>query len=174
MPFFNNNGRNLAGKGMSREQRTEMSNPLEDLQREQIRKNNERLHSLGICSLVGEIDASSKRVALPTTRKKITYQETIPQSSRVLRSHAMHDDENSKEMADDQVVEDEANGQEGVEKQKGGRKRTKMHNVNDRLNQPPQRVHYNAKGQPDGNNASEFSNFIATLVKSHIPLGHDD
>jgi len=89
----------------------------------------------------------------------------------------MHDGENREEMANDQVVEDEvlsADGQEGVEKQKGGRKRTKMHHVSDRLNQPPQRVHYNGKGQPDGNNASEFSNFIATLVKSHIPIGHDD
>ncbi|KAK1608732.1 hypothetical protein QYE76_032405 [Lolium multiflorum] len=68
----------------------------------------------------------------------------------------------------------EGDGQEGEEKQKGGRKRTRMHHVYDRLNQPPQRVHYNAKGQPDGKNASEFSNFIATLVKSHIPIAHDD
>ncbi|XP_051221851.2 uncharacterized protein [Lolium perenne] len=86
----------------------------------------------------------------------------------------MHDGEDSEEMADDQVEEDEDDGQEGEEKKKGGRKRTRMHHVYDRLNQPPQRVHYNAKGQPDGKNASEFSNFIATLVKSHIPIAHDD
>ncbi|KAM0888318.1 hypothetical protein ACQ4PT_028431 [Festuca glaucescens] len=147
------------GKRMASERETDMSSPLEDVQRAEIRKNNERLHSLGIRSLV---------------RERI-YQETIPHSSRVLRSHsAMHDGEDSEEMADDQVEEDEGDGQEGEEKKKGGRKRTKMHHVYDRLNQPPQRVHYNAKGQPDGKNASEFSNFIATLVKSHIPIAHDD
>uniref|UniRef100_A0ACD5VIC3 Uncharacterized protein n=1 Tax=Avena sativa TaxID=4498 RepID=A0ACD5VIC3_AVESA len=49
-----------------------------------------------------------------------------------------------------------------------------MHNVYDRANKPPVPVSFNEKGQPDGDNASEFSNFIATLVKTHIPLGHED
>ena len=55
-----------------------------------------------------------------------------------------------------------------------GRKRTKMHTVYDRANQPAVPVSFNEKGQPNGDNASEFSNFIATLVKTHIPLGHED
>jgi hypothetical protein len=42
------------------------------VQRAEIRKNNERLHSLGIRSLVREVDAL-KRVPLPTTRKKVVY-----------------------------------------------------------------------------------------------------
>jgi hypothetical protein len=55
-----------------------------------------------------------------------------------------------------------------------GRKQTKMHCVYDRANKPPVPVSFNEKGQPNGDNASEFSNFIATLVKTHIPLGHED
>jgi hypothetical protein len=47
-----------------------------------------------------------------------------------------------------------------------------MHRVYDRKAQPPVLVPFNEKGQPDGVNASEFNNFIATHVKSHIPLGH--
>jgi hypothetical protein len=49
-----------------------------------------------------------------------------------------------------------------------------MHRVYDRKGQPPVPVPFNDKGQPDGVNASEFNNFIATHVKSHIPLGHAD
>ena len=51
---------------------------------------------------------------------------------------------------------------------------TQMHNVYDRKGQPPVPVLFNEKGQPIGKNASEFNNFIATLVKSHTPLGHAD
>jgi hypothetical protein len=57
---------------MSSERETDMSSPLEDVQRAEIRKNNERLHSLGIRSLVREVDAF-KRVPVPTTRKKVVY-----------------------------------------------------------------------------------------------------
>ena len=63
-----------------------------------------------------------------------------------------------------------------IKKQRGRRgKRTRMHNVYDRLGTiPPIRVEYNGDGQPIGENASEFSNFISTLVKSKISLGHND
>lgn len=63
-----------------------------------------------------------------------------------------------------------------IKKQRGRRgKRTRMHNVYDRLGTvPPIRVEYNGDGQPIGDNASEFSNFISTLVKSKISLGHND
>lgn len=76
-------------------------------------------------------------------------------------------------MPDDQTAENEGDEEDG-QKKKGGRKRTRMHSVYDRLNMPPETVHYNAKGQPDGENASELSNFISTLVKSHIPIAHAD
>jgi hypothetical protein len=59
-------------------------------------------------------------------------------------------------------------------KTRKGRKRTRMHTVYDRGNKPPVPVSFNEKGQPDGDNASEFSNFIATLVKTHMPLKHED
>ena len=57
---------------------------------------------------------------------------------------------------------------------RNGRKRTKMHVVYDRADKPAVSVSFNEKGQPDGDNASEFSNFIATLVKTHITVGHED
>jgi len=50
-----------------------------------------------------------------------------------------------------------------------------MHNVYDGLGTvPPICVEYNGDGQPIGENASEFSNFISTLVKSKISLRHTD
>lgn len=50
-----------------------------------------------------------------------------------------------------------------------------MHSVYDRLGTvPPIRVEYNEDGQPVGDNASEFSDFIFTLVKSKIYLRHTD
>ena len=65
-------------------------------------------------------------------------------------------------------------GLDDQNKKRNGRKRTRMHRVYDRTGQPPVLVSFNEKGQPDGKNASEFNNFIATHVKSHIPLGHAD
>jgi len=60
------------------------------------------------------------------------------------------------------------------ETETSGRKRTRMHKVYDRAKKPPVPVSFNERGQPYGDKASEFSNFISTIVKTHIPLRHED
>ncbi|KAM0873062.1 hypothetical protein ACQ4PT_038316 [Festuca glaucescens] len=101
----------------------------------------------------------------------------IPESTRVLRSQSvMHESDNEEDADNEQELEEneELGLDDQQKKKKDGRKRTRMHTVYDRGNQPPVPVSFNEKGQPNGDNASEFSNFIATLVKTHIPLGHED
>ena len=62
---------------MSREEETDMSNPLEDRRAEEIRKNTARMHSLGLPSLLGEVNALCKRVPLQNTRKKVMHQTEL-------------------------------------------------------------------------------------------------
>lgn len=99
----------------------------------------------------------------------------VPQSTRVLRSRsavaASDYNEDDEDMLAGQNEEDEGLGGSGdQETEKSGRKRTRMHKVYDRANKPPIPVSFYERGQPDGDNASEFSNFISTIVKTHIPL----
>ena len=57
---------------------------------------------------------------------------------------------------------------EGSQK-KGGRKITRKANIYARLNQPKIHIPLNGNGQPVGPDATEFANFIGTLVRKHIP-----
>ena len=52
---------------------------------------------------------------------------------------------------------------------KGGRKITRKANIYARLNQPKIHIPLNGDGQPVGPDATEFANFIGTLVRKHIP-----
>uniref|UniRef100_A0A8R7P824 Transposase, Ptta/En/Spm, plant n=1 Tax=Triticum urartu TaxID=4572 RepID=A0A8R7P824_TRIUA len=52
---------------------------------------------------------------------------------------------------------------------KGGRKITRKANIYARLNQPKIHIPLNGDGQPVGPDATEFANFIGTLVRNHIP-----
>ena len=61
----------------------------------------------------------------------------------------------------------------GKEK-KGGRTITQKADVYARLNQPKIHIPLNELGQPIGPKATEFANFIGTLVRKHIPLGQLD
>uniref|UniRef100_A0A453QQ43 Uncharacterized protein n=1 Tax=Aegilops tauschii subsp. strangulata TaxID=200361 RepID=A0A453QQ43_AEGTS len=107
-----------------------------------------------------------------TKRKKSTAEKPIVEVTRVLRSQTTRDVE---EMPCDNIQEDEDHELGQETKGKKGKKRTRMHNVYDRLGTvPPIRVQYNEDGQPVGDNASEFSNFISTLVKCKISLRHTD
>ncbi|XP_048538097.1 uncharacterized protein LOC125516843 [Triticum urartu] len=56
---------------------------------------------------------------------------------------------------------------EGSQK-KGGRKITRKANIYARLNQPKIHIPLNGNGQPVGPDATEFANFIGTLVRKHI------
>ena len=57
---------------------------------------------------------------------------------------------------------------EGSQK-KGGRKITRKANIYARLNQPKIHIPLNGDGQPIGPDATEFANFIGTLVRKHVP-----
>lgn len=59
-------------------------------------------------------------------------------------------------------------------KKKGGRNITQKADVYARLNQPKSHIRLNDLGQPIGSNATEFANFIGTLVRKHIPPGELD
>lgn len=56
-----------------------------------------------------------------------------------------------------------------VEKEKGGRNITKKANIYERMNKPKIQIPLNKHGQPIGPDATEFANFIGTLVRKHIP-----
>ena len=57
---------------------------------------------------------------------------------------------------------------DGGEK-KGGRKITQKADIYARLDQPKIHIPFNQLGQPIGAKATEFANFIGTLVRKHIP-----
>ncbi|KAE8777749.1 hypothetical protein D1007_49463 [Hordeum vulgare] len=103
---------------------------------------------------------------------KSTVEKPIVEVTRVLRSQLTRDVE---DMPCDNIQEHEDHALYQETKGKKGKKRTRMHNVYDRLGTvPSSRVEYNEDGQPVGDNASKFSNFISTLVKSKISLRHRD
>lgn len=148
-----------------------------DVRDARVAKNNEILKSLRLPSLSSDLNALTKTTQVEKPRKKRALEATIPESTRVLRSHSIihgsDNEEDAENMLVDQLEEDEG-FDDPQKKTRNGRKRTRMLTVYDRGNKPPVPVSFNEKGQPDGDNASEFSNFIATLVKTHIPLGHED
>ena len=59
-------------------------------------------------------------------------------------------------------------------KKQGGRTITRKADVYARLNQPKIHIPLNEHGQPIGPKATEFANFIGTLVRKHIPPGQLD
>ncbi|KAM0830534.1 hypothetical protein ACQ4PT_066145 [Festuca glaucescens] len=56
-----------------------------------------------------------------------------------------------------------------VDGKKGGRTITKKANIYARMNKPKIKIPFNEHGQPIGLDATEFANFIGTLVRKHIP-----
>ncbi|CAM0911614.1 unnamed protein product [Alopecurus aequalis] len=143
----------------------------------EITKNTERLKSLGVSPLVVEVKGLCKTKPVEKQRNKRSLEETVPESDRVLRPHSNVRHESDDEGDGENMVagqEGEGHGLDDQQKKKNGWNRTQMHSVYDRKGQPPVPVPFNEKGQPNGNNASEFNNFIATHVKSHIPLAHAD
>ncbi|XP_051184785.1 uncharacterized protein [Lolium perenne] len=157
-------------EGSSEEART-----YDDVREEQVARNTEKMKSLGLAVISSEMKASKKAAGKP--KKKRALEVAIPESTRVLRSQSvMHESDNEEDVDNEQELEEneELGLDDQQKKKKDGRKRTRMHTVYNRGNQPPVPVSFNEKGQPNGDNASEFSNFIATLVKTHIPLGHED
>ena len=56
-----------------------------------------------------------------------------------------------------------------MSKEKGGRTITKKANIYARLNKPKFKIPLNEHDQPIGPDATEFANFIGTLVRKHIP-----
>jgi hypothetical protein len=55
-----------------------------------------------------------------------------------------------------------------LDDEKGGRKITKKANIYSRVNKPKIQIPLNEHGQPIGPDATEFANFIGTLVRKHI------
>ncbi|KAM0843415.1 hypothetical protein ACQ4PT_057719 [Festuca glaucescens] len=155
-------------EGLSEEART-----YGDVREEQVARNTEKMKSLGLAVISSDLNALKKAAGKP--KKKRALEVAIPESTRVLRSQSvMHESANEEDADNEQELEENEGLDDQQKKKKDGRKRTRMHTVYDRANQPPVPVSFNEKGQPNGDNASEFSNFIATLVKTHIPLGHED
>ncbi|KAM0822513.1 hypothetical protein ACQ4PT_071448 [Festuca glaucescens] len=165
-----------SGKRMAREEgSSEEARTYGDVCEEQVARNTEKMKSLGLAVISSEMKALKKAAGKP--KKKRALEVAIPESTRVLRSQSvMHESDNEEDADNEQELEEneELGLDDQQKKKKDGRKRTRMHTVYDRGNQPPVPVSFNEKGQPNGDNASEFSNFIATLVKTHIPLGHED
>ncbi|KAM0873068.1 hypothetical protein ACQ4PT_038316 [Festuca glaucescens] len=165
-----------SGKRMAREEgSSEEARTYGDVREEQVARNTEKMKSLGLAVISSEMKALKKAAGKP--KKKRALEVAIPESTRVLRSQSvMHESDNEEDADNEQELEEneELGLDDQQKKKKDGRKRTRMHTVYDRGNQPPVPVSFNEKGQPNGDNASEFSNFIATLVKTHIPLGHED
>lgn len=144
-----------------------------DVQAQQVARNAEKLRSLGIPTISCQFNALHNAPEKP--KRKRTQEVVIPETNRVLRSQIVVHEHEVDQETDQEVEENAELSLDAHQKtEKKGRKRTKMHTVYDRANQPVVPVSFNEKGQPNGDNASEFSNFISTLVKTHIPLGHED
>ncbi|XP_024315651.1 uncharacterized protein LOC100838372 isoform X1 [Brachypodium distachyon] len=62
----------------------------------------------------------------------------------------------------------------GNGEKKGGRKITQKLNIYSRQTKPKIKIPFNELGQPYGADATEFANFIGTLVRKHISLAKLD
>lgn len=89
--------------------------------------------------------------------------------SDAARADSRHDDEDMRDAALEEN-EDDVNAATqhdgGQQQKKRGHNYTRKADICSRGNQPPIRLEINEKGQPVGDNATEFANFIATLVKN--------
>ncbi|XP_048538602.1 uncharacterized protein LOC125517443 isoform X2 [Triticum urartu] len=104
-------------------------------------------------------------------KKKRKAPSSAPVSAnegRVLRSRVSKDQDHvDPEHQPSKEITHEIDG-DGSQK-KGGRKITRKSNIYARLNQPKIHIPLNGDGQPVGSDATEFANFIGTLVRKHIP-----
>ncbi|XP_014753358.1 uncharacterized protein LOC100825363 [Brachypodium distachyon] len=110
----------------------------------------------------------------PNNKRKASSR--IPDSrneQRVLRSSARKDDLVDSGQQPSKEVIHELDGNGNGEK-KGGRKITQKLNIYSRQPKPKIKIPFNELGQPFGADATEFANFIGTLVRKHISLAKLD
>ncbi|KAM0927247.1 hypothetical protein ACQ4PT_003309 [Festuca glaucescens] len=132
-----------------------------------VEENEKRMAHLGI---------RQTSAALRETEKKKAYNCDIsmqaPSSAlentterRVLRSRGANESDNANPT--DQPSKEITT--KLVDGEKGGQTITKKANVYARMNKPKIKIPFNEHGQPIGPDATEFANFIGTLVRKHIP-----
>ncbi|XP_010239914.1 uncharacterized protein LOC104585337 [Brachypodium distachyon] len=132
-----------------------------------------------------QIEENSKKLAIVRERrdalrghmeatqppnKKRKASSRIPDSrneQRVLRPSARKDDPVDSGQQPPKEVIHELDGNGNGEK-KGGRKITQKLNIYSRQTKSKIKIPFNELGQPYGADATEFANFIGTLVRKHI------
>ena len=132
-----------------------------------IEENDKRLAAVRATRASMQEDMEANKAA----KKKRKAPSSAPVSAnegRVLRSRVSKDQDHvdpehqpSKEIT--RELDDDGS------QKKGGRKITRKANIYARLNQPKIHIPLNGDGQHVGPDATEFANFIGTLVRKHIP-----
>ncbi|KAM0830523.1 hypothetical protein ACQ4PT_066140 [Festuca glaucescens] len=130
-----------------------------------IEKNEKRM------ALIREKHAALREVyeaSQPAKQRKRKAPSSAPDNTaerRVLRSRGANgrDNANPTDQPSKEITTKLVDGK------KGGRTITKKANIYARMNKPKIKIPFNEHGQPIGLDATEFANFIGTLVRKHIP-----
>ncbi|KAM0898137.1 hypothetical protein ACQ4PT_022102 [Festuca glaucescens] len=132
-----------------------------------VEENEERMARLGIRRASVALKDACEASRPPKQKKRKAPSSTLENTTerRVLRSRGANESGNANPT--DQPSKEITT--KLVDGEKGGRTITKKANIYARMNKPKIKIPFNEYGQPIGPDATEFANFIGTLVRKHIP-----
>nr|XP_051206869.1 uncharacterized protein LOC127321956 isoform X2 [Lolium perenne] len=132
-----------------------------------VAENEERMARLGLRRTSAELKDVCEASRPPKQRKRKAPSSALENTTerRVLRSRGTNESDNANPT--DQPSKEITT--KLVDGDKGGRTITKKANIYARMNKPKIKIPFNVYGQPIGPDATEFANFIGTLVRKHIP-----
>ncbi|KAM0836034.1 hypothetical protein ACQ4PT_062578 [Festuca glaucescens] len=132
-----------------------------------VEENEQRMALLGIRKTSSSLREVCEASRPPKQRKRKEPSSALENTTErcVLRSRGANQSDNANPtyQPSKEITTKLVNGE------KGGRTITKKANIYARMNKMKIKIPFNEHGQPIGPDATEFANFIGTLVRKHIP-----